>query len=342
MIISRTALRISFFGGGTDYPAWLKHRPGAVLATTIDKYIYVTCRYLPPIFPHKVRVSYSKTEHVTEIDQIEHPSVRECLRYLGLSSVEIHTDADLPARTGLGSSSAFTVGLLNVLHAHQGSLVTKAQLANEPMHVEQNMIGENVGCQDQVLAAHGGLCRIEFSFSGGPGFQITPIPLSRQRLDEFQQHLMLFYTGIARVASEIVVEQLRNMESKEKELLQMYGLVGEGLGVLASGRSLKDFGRLLHEGWLLKRSLSSRLSNGHIDEAYAAARQAGALGGKLLGAGGGGFLLLFAEKGCQPRIREALSRLPCVPVQLESLGSHLIFYQPNYQQADMVRWQTAG
>ena len=336
MIISRTALRISFFGGGTDYPAWLQYHPGAVLATTIDKYIYVTCRHLPPIFRHKIRVSYSQLEHAAGIDQVEHPSVRECLRYLGISNVEIHTDADLPARTGLGSSSAFTVGLLNVLHAHQGTLVTKTQLATEAIHVEQNMIGENVGCQDQVLAAHGGLNRIDFN--GGSRFQITPIPLTRRRMEEFQQHLMLFYTGISRVASEIVVEQLQKIETKEKELMEMCRLVDDGVHILASDQSWKEFGNLLHETWLLKRSLSSKLSNAEIDEAYAVGRRLGAYGGKLLGAGGGGFLLLFAEVGCQPRIREGLALLPYVPVRLESSGSHLIFYQPNYQQAGSAPW----
>lgn len=329
MIISRTPLRISFFGGGTDYPSWFKHHPGAVLATTINKYIYVTCRYLPPFFPHTIRVSYSKTEHTTQIDQIEHPSVRECLRFMGIqSNLEIHTDADLPARTGLGSSSTFTVGLLNALHAYKGNMVSKAQLAQEAIHVEQNLIRENVGCQDQVLASHGGLNRIDFNCRSG--FQVAPIPVPTDRLEEFQHHLLLFYTGRSRTASEIVAEQLRNMREKEKELTEMYNMVDEGIRILTSTDSLNAFGNLLHESWMLKRSLSSKVSGVEIDEAYTTARRLGAYGGKLLGAGGGGFLLIFAQAACQSKIRDALSRFPCVPVHLESVGSQLVFYQSNY------------
>lgn len=331
MIISRTPLRISFFGGGTDYPTWFKHHLGAVLATTIDKYIYVTCRYLPPFFSHTIRVSYSKTEHSTRLDHIEHPSVRECLRFMGITSnVEIHTDADLPARTGLGSSSAFTVGLLNALHAYKGSLAVKAQLAREAIYVEQEVIRERVGCQDQILAAHGGLDRIDFN--SGSAFQIAPIPLTRERLEEFQQHLMLFYTGRPRIASEIVIEQLERTKEKEKELTAMHAMVDEGVQLLTSSSSFKEFGNLLHESWTLKRSLSSRVSTTEIDEACVIARRLGAYGGKLLGAGGGGFLLIFADHACQGKIREALSPFPYVPVALESTGSQLIFYQPNYQQ----------
>ncbi|MBI3895983.1 MAG: kinase [Acidobacteria bacterium] len=330
MIISRTPLRISFFGGGTDYPLWFHSHRGAVLATTIDKYIYVSCRYLPPFFDHRVRISYSKTELANSASEIEHPSVRECMRFLGVeSNAEIHTDADLPARTGLGSSSSFTVGLLHTLHAHKGQLATKMQLAQEAIHVEQELIGENVGCQDQILAAFGGLNRIEFK--GKTEHSVAPIPLPSERLAQFEQHLMLFYTGISRMASAIVAEQLSRLEEKEKELGEMYRLVEDGVKELTANNSLSSFGKLLHESWMLKRSLSSQITNPLVDEAYAVGHSMGAYGGKLLGAGGGGFLLLFADPACQPRIRERLSKLLYVPVALESTGSQIIFYQPGYQ-----------
>jgi len=342
MIISRNPLRISFIGGGTDYPRWFESRPGAVLATTIDKHIYVSCRYLPPFFDHRIRLSYSKIERANCPSEVEHPSIRECLRFLGVeSNVEIHTDSDLPARTGLGSSSSFTVGLLNALHAYKGQLLTKMQLAREAIHVEQDMIGENVGCQDQILAAFGGLVRI--GFNHGSDYTVTPIPLTQERLRQFEQHLMLFYTGIARTASLVVEEQLSRIEEEEKELTQMYQMVDEGVSELTGNGSLHKFGELLHEGWMLKRSLSSKITNAVIDQAYSAGRQSGAYGGKLLGAGGGGFLLLFADPACQPRIREILSGLLYVPVALEPTGSRIILYEPGYSASngEMARTQTA-
>ncbi len=341
MIISRTPLRISFLGGGTDYPTWFESHPGAVLATTVDKYIYVSCRYLPPFFDHSIRVSYSKMERANRVDEIEHPSVRTCLRFLGIeSNVEIHTDADLPARTGLGSSSSFTVGLLHALHAYKGQLVTKMQLAQEAIHVEQNLIRENVGCQDQILASFGGLNRIDFN--GQPTPVVAPVPLTQRRLDDFEQHLMLFYTGIARMASEIAGEQLRRIPEREPELLEIYRLVGEATNLLTGNGSLKEFGKLLHEYWVLKKALSSRISTSSIDEAYALARRNGAYGGKLLGAGGGGFLLIFADPDCQRRIREALRALLYVPVKLESTGSQIIVYQPNHPNRDGITNHARG
>ncbi len=332
MIITRTPLRVSFFGGGTDYPAWFREHAGAVLATTLNKYIYVSCRYLPPFFDHTVRISYSKMEHVCTVDAIDHPAVRESLRFMGIeSNVEIHTDADLPARTGLGSSSAFTVGLLNALHAFRGEMVTRQRLAEEAAYVEQNMIRENVGCQDQVLTAYGGLNRVEFS---GESICVRPVPLAQARLKSFEQHMMLFFTRITRSASQIAAEQLERLAANGKSLEEIYRMVDEGSRLLTSNGGWREFGELLHESWMLKRSLSSSVTTPDVDRAYAAARQAGAYGGKLLGAGGGGFLLICADPSCQPRIRAALEGLLYVPMKFESTGSQVIFYQPSHAADD--------
>ncbi|NTV30120.1 MAG: kinase [Candidatus Omnitrophica bacterium] len=327
MIISRTPFRISFFGGGTDYPAWFKDSPGAVLATTIDKYCYITARYLPPFFEHRSRIIYSKMEHVHTIDEIDHPSVREVLRFLKIEEgVEIHHDGDLPARAGLGSSSAFTVGLLNSLYALKGFMPTKEQLAKEAIHIEQDMIGENVGCQDQMLAAHGGFNYIEF---GGDGhLNIRKVTLSSARLDEFQKHAMLFFTGFSRTASEIAAHQIKNMPKRKKELREMYRMVNTALEILSAGK-WDAFGQLLHENWQLKRSLSDKISTSHIDKIYDKALKAGALGGKILGAGGGGFILIFAEPDRKDSVRYALRDLLEIPFRFENRGTQIIFYQPD-------------
>ena len=326
MIISRTPFRISFFGGGTDYPQWFKDHPGAVLSTTIDKYCYITARYLPPFFEHRSRIIYSKMEHVHGVDEINHPAVRETLRFLDLSSgLEIHHDGDLPARTGLGSSSAFTVGLLNALYALKGVMPTKTRLAEEAIHIEQDMIKESVGCQDQVAAAQGGLNHIEF---GGPGhLSVNKVTISRDNLVTLQNHMMLFFTGISRISSEIAVHQVQNIPRLTRELKTMHGYVAEALAYL-NAADFKGFGKLLHESWLCKRSLSDKITTALIDDVYARALQAGALGGKILGAGGGGFLLIYAEPDKKPAVREALAGLLEVPFRFETLGSQIIFYQP--------------
>jgi D-glycero-alpha-D-manno-heptose-7-phosphate kinase len=327
MIISRTPFRVSFFGGGTDYPLWFKDHPGAVLATTIDKYCYITARYLPPFFEHRSRIIYSQMEHVKNIDEIDHPSVRETLRFLKIDEgVEIHHDGDLPARAGLGSSSSFTVGLLNSLYALKGVMSTKDQLAREAIHIEQNMIKENVGCQDQVLAAHGGFNYIEF---GGEGhLNQRRVTLPKETVSALQDHLMLCFTGFSRTASEIAQHQIANIPKKTKELYAMYGFVKEALRLLNEAK-LVEFGRLLHESWLLKRSLSDKISTSYVDELYDKALKAGALGGKLLGAGGGGFILLFVEPDKKAAVRAAIGSPLEIPFRFENLGSQIIFYQPN-------------
>jgi D-glycero-alpha-D-manno-heptose-7-phosphate kinase len=327
MIISRTPFRISFFGGGTDYPGWFKDHAGAVLATTIDKYCYITARYLPPFFDHRSRIIYSKMEHVKGIDEIDHPAVRETLRFLDIhKGIEIHHDGDLPARTGLGSSSSFTVGLLHALHALKGVMPSKDQLAREAIHIEQDMIRENVGSQDQVLAAYGGFNHIEFGAGGQ--LQVRKVTLDGKVLADLQDHMMIFYTGLSRTASEIAAHQVANIPCRTRELTAIHEMTGTALKYLNNG-DLNGFGRLLNEGWQLKRSLSEKITTPEVDDIYARAIGAGALGGKLLGAGGGGFVLLYAEPDRKAPVRKALEGLLEIPFKFENLGTQIIFYQPN-------------
>lgn len=327
MIISKTPYRISFFGGGTDYPAWYRENKGQVLATAIDKYCYITCRYLPPFFDHKYRIVYSKIEDVRRVPEIKHPSVRACLQFMKVrEGVEIHHDGDLPARSGLGSSSSFTVGLLNALHALHGRVASPARLAADAIHVEQAMLKENVGAQDQVMAAHGG-CNI-VTFGARNHLHVRPLTVLPGRLELLQSHLMLFFTGISRTASEIAAAQIRKTPEKARELGQMCSMVDSAVEIMHRNGDIRDFGRLLHESWLLKRSLTDKISTPEIDGAYAAARKAGALGGKVLGAGGGGFMLFFAPPEKQPAVRRSLRRLLHVPFKFEHSGSTIIFYRP--------------
>lgn len=327
MIISRTPFRISFFGGGTDYPVWYREHGGAVLATTIDKYCYISCRYLPPFFEYKSRVAYSKIETVKSNGDIEHPAVRGVLSYLKIEDgVEIHHDGDLPARTGLGSSSAFSVGLLHALYALKQTMPTKMQLVKEAIHIERDILRESVGCQDQAITVHGGLCQIKFS--PDDAISVTPVIVSRQRLLDLQAHLLLYFTGFSRMASEIAKEQIEQTKDRKSELSAMFQLVSEGISVLASDSDLTSFGRLLHEGWTLKRSLTSKISSAEIDRIYDVARKAGCIGGKLLGAGGGGFMLLFARPEDHPRVRRALNQFLCVPFRFEANGTQIMLYDP--------------
>ena len=324
MIISKTPFRISFFGGGTDYPGWYRENPGAVIATTINKYCYLNVRHLPPFFDYKTRILYSKVEHVNAPDEIQHPSVRATLKFLGLADgLEIHHDADLPARTGLGSSSTFTVGLLHALYALKGQMVSKMKLALEAIHIEQELLKEAVGAQDQVLAAVGGFNRIDFR--GDAPIQISPILVGRQRLNELTSHLMLFFTGFTRIAGEIAREQVEGIKSHKRDLQVMYHMVEEAEKIL-NGGPIEEFGKLLHEGWTIKRGLSSRVSTSAIDGIYDTARKAGAAGGKLLGAGGGGFMLIFAAPDRQAAVKDALKELLHVPFGFETLGSQIIHY----------------
>ncbi len=327
MIISRTPFRVSFFGGGTDYPGWFENHAGAVLATTIDKYCYISCRYLPPFFDHASRIIYSRMEHVKKISDIQHPAVREILQFLKIrQGVEIHHDGDLPARTGLGSSSSFTVGLLNSLYAMKGVMLTKERLAKEAIYIEREKCGDHVGCQDQMLAAYGGFNLIEFG--GRTHLQVRRVTIPEDKLRFLQDHLMLYFTGFSRTASEIAKHQIENIPRKKNDLNVMYKMVFQALDIL-NGKNLLPFGKLLHESWKIKRQLSDKVSTPFIDEIYDAALRAGAVGGKLLGAGGGGFVLLFVPPSRQSKVREKLKKLLYVPFRFEDLGSQIIFYQPN-------------
>lgn len=326
MIISRTPFRISFFGGGSDYPAWYRVHGGTVLATTINKYCYISCRYLPPFFEHRMRMVYSKIESCQTVDEIQHPAIREVLRYLDVDrGVEIHHDGDLPARTGLGSSSSFTVGLLHAIHALKGCMPNRQQLAQEGIYIEQERLKETVGSQDQVLAAYGGFNHIVFSPNGA--ISVKPITLSMQRIQELNSHLMLFFTGIKRTASNIAETYVKNVKSKDQQMRLICQMVDEGVAILNDGQNITRFGKLLHEGWKAKRSLSPVVSNSHIEEIYEQAISAGAIGGKLIGAGGGGFMLVFVNPPDQPKVRERLKGLIHVPFQFEFSGSQIIFFE---------------
>jgi len=329
MVITKTPFRISFFGGGTDYPGWYRSFGGAVLATTIDKYCYITCRNLPPFFEHKHRIVYSRIENVTRIDEIEHPAVRGVLDWMNtVQGLEIHHDGDLPARSGLGSSSAFTVGLISALKAMRGELVTKHQLASDAIFVEQNLLKENVGSQDQISAAFGGFNKI--TFNKDDSFDVAPITIGVNRREELRSHLLLCFTGFSRIADVIAKSKINNLANREAELTCMGQMVDEAIKILLNNNlPIEEFGNLLDLSWKYKRSLSDQVSTPEIDEIYEAAKQAGAIGGKILGAGGGGFMLLFAKPEKHAVIRERLKKLVHVEFDFDRAGSRIALYQPD-------------
>jgi D-glycero-alpha-D-manno-heptose-7-phosphate kinase len=327
MIIARAPFRVSFFGGGTDYPGWFSKHRGAVLGTTIDKYCWITLRYLPPFFKYTGRIVYSETEMFNDVSEIKHPVVREGLKFLGpMKGIELHHDGDLPAKTGLGSSSSFSVCFLHALHALHGRMPTKLQLTHEAIHLERDLLKENVGCQDQTLAAFGGFQRIDFDLDGG--IRLTPVTLLAERLERLQAHLILLFTGFSRHASEAAAAQVRSLGEREREMKAIYGMVEQGLEILSGDGDLRAFGELLHDAWMIKRTLTDQISTPQIDRIYEQARAAGAIGGKLLGAGGGGFLLLFVRPGDQSRVLGALDDYLHVPFRFERQGSQIIHYEP--------------
>ena len=325
MIITRTPFRISFFGGGTDIPAWYRENGGAVLSTTIDKYCYISCRGLPPFFDHRHRLVYSKQELINDITEIIHPAIRETFRFMNISEgLEIHHNGDLPAKSGLGSSSSFTVGLLHALYALKGKMIAKRRLALEAIHIEQEMIKEHVGSQDQVAVAFGGLNKIVFS--GQHNIEVNPIILSKSRFQQFQDHLMLFFTGFSRLASEIEEDKIKQISNKKTELSSLYNMVEDAIDILNGEGDIVDFGKLLHESWRLKKSLSDKVSTSHIDDIYETGIKNGAIGGKLLGAGGGGFILFFVKPEDQSKLRQALGHLLHVPFRFDTTGSQIVYY----------------
>lgn len=330
MIISRTPYRISFLGGGTDYPPWYEKHGGAVLGTTIDKYCYIFIRELPPFFAHKHRVAYSQIELVRDYREIVHPAVRAVLQETGhdqQQGLEIQHMGDLPARSGLGSSSSFTVGLLNAIAALNGRMSSPEQLAKEAIRIEQSVMKENVGSQDQVWAAMGGLGTITFHTNGG--FDYRPLIMTSERLEALNNCMMLFYSGQSRFASKVAKEKIDNLSKREAQLHTMREFVDEGEAILQKpNRSLDDLGRLLHESWKLKKQLSSGVTTSRVDEIYEAGRDAGAIGGKLLGAGGGGFVLFYARPEVQGEIRWRLKDLTEVKININSQGSTIVLYNP--------------
>ena len=328
MIISKTPFRISFFGGGTDYPDWYLKEGGAVLSTTIDKYCYISCRYLPPFFGIKHRIVWSRVETVSSIDEIYHPAVREGLKFLGFNDTkgfEIHHQGDLPARAGMGSSSAFAVGLIKALTALQGKLIGKQELALKAIELEHDILKENVGSQDQVAVAYGGFNLIYFCADGS--IRVEPVTVSPARLRSLEQNLLMFYTGTSRTASNIAAGIIANLSEKRKNLLEMRQLVDQALDILNSDKSLDHFGALLHETWLRKRKLSAEVSNSIIDTIYETAIKNGALGGKLLGAGSSGFMIFYTPQNKQEKVIKALANYLRVPFHFENEGSQIIYYK---------------
>lgn len=329
MIISRTPFRISLFGGGTDYPTWVREHGGAVIGAAIDKYCYLTVRRLPPFFEHKSRIVYSQIELIREIDEIQHPAVRGILGHMGVTEgLEIHHDADLPARSGLGSSSSFTVGLLNALYALNSRMVPKRELAAEAIHVEQNVLKENVGSQDQLWAAYGGLNRIEFH--PDESFTVSPLIISRERRNELMNSIMLCFTGFSRFATDFAHDQIKNIKARQAQLHRMRKMVDEAEAILSNPKiPIIEIGKLLHESWRLKRELADSVSNSQIDEIYEAGRSAGAVGGKLLGAGGGGFMIFFVDPEHRERVKERLDKLIHVSTDIDEDGTKIVLFQPN-------------
>lgn len=325
MIITQTPFRMSFFGGGTDLPGFYREHGGAVISTTFDKYCYVNVRHLPRFFEYTTELSYSRIERVTRIEDIEHPAVREAMKMLDMHEIRLTYEADLPARSGLGTSSSFAVGMLNAFYALKGKYADRKKLADDAIYLERVLCNESGGLQDQIAASYGGFNRIDFS---ADGYSVSPVIISPQRKQKLNDSLMLFFTGFSRFSSEIQTSTTGAVKSKTKELLEMLELVDEAQKVLTSNGDLNDFGRLLDHTWKLKRGITSKISTDSIDALYQKAVDAGALGGKLLGAGGGGFLLFYVEEDRREAVRKALADLLYVPFAFENDGTRVIYYIP--------------
>lgn len=326
MIIAKAPFRMSFFGGGTDYQPFFQENGGSVLSTTFDKYVYVTVRHLPPFFDYSTQLTYSKIELVKRVEELEHPLVRNAMKYLDMHDLRISYDADLPARSGLGSSSSFAAALLLSFHALKGHYISPQKLALESIHLERVLCNESGGWQDQIATCYGGLNRINFK---GNSFDVQPIIISKERKEQLNKNLMLFFTGFTRISSNIAKAQEKSVHEKHQELLQLLSLVDEAEAVLESKHGdLDEFGRLLHHTWELKRGITNQVSTSELDMIYEKARQAGALGGKLLGAGGGGFFVFYVPKERQPAVQAALNKLLYVPFEFEDEGARILHYKP--------------
>ncbi|MFA6857376.1 MAG: GHMP kinase [Treponema sp.] len=326
MIITQTPFRMSFFGGGTDFSGFYNEHGGAVLSTTFDKYCYVTVRHLPRFFDYKTHLTYSKTEYVNSYEEIEHPAIRNAMQWLDMHEIRLTYESDLPARSGLGTSSSFAVGMLEAFYALKGQYADKRKLADDAIYLERTLCAEAGGVQDQIAASFGGFNRINFS---AEGYTVNPVIIAPERKKLLNDRLMLFFTGFSRFSSDIQKNTEKSMKDKTQQLIQMYELVDKAEQVLVNkDADLDDFGRLLDYTWHLKRGISSGISTGSIDEQYETAMKAGALGGKLLGAGGGGFLLFYVPSEKQATVRTALKDLLYVPFKFENDGTKIIFYNP--------------
>lgn len=331
MIITKTPFRMSFFGGGTDMEDYFTKHGGAVLSTTFDKYCYVNVRHLPRFFDYSTELSYSKTERVTEVDDIKHPAIRNAMKMLDMHEIRLTYEADLPARSGLGTSSSFAVGMLNAFYALKGKYADKKKLADEAIHLERVLCQEAGGWQDQIAASFGGFNRINF---GPDGYEVLPIIISLERKKQLNDNLMMFFTGFTRFSSDVQKANNISAEEKKVQLKQMYELVDEAEQILVDkDRSLDDFGRLLDYTWKLKKQTGSSVSTDNIDILYQKGIEAGALGGKLLGAGGGGFLLFYVQKEKQEAVKEAMKDLMHIPFEFENGGTRVIHYSPETWEA---------
>jgi len=330
MVISRTPFRMSFFGGGTDYPAWYLKEGGSVLSATINKYCYITCRRLPPFFGTKHRIVWSHIEVANSHSEILHPAVREGLRYLEFDpneGLELHHQGDLPARSGIGSSSSFSVGMIHALLGYRGKMISKKELALKAIHLEQNVLKECVGCQDQLAVAYGGINRFNLFQNGD--IQRHPVVLDEQKRSDLESRLMLFYLGTNRLGSELAARMVANMSTKSAVLHRMGEMVEEANRILHNGKSLDCFGELLHEAWMLKQSLAQGITTPEVQAAYETARAHGAIGGKLMGAGGTGFMYFYVPPEKQEAVRQALKHFLHVPFNFEREGSTIIHYDQN-------------
>jgi len=326
MVITQTPFRMSFFGGGTDFPDFYNEHGGAAISTTMDKHCWVTVRHLPPFFEYKTHLTYSKIEGVNSYDEIKHPAIRECMRHMDMHEIRLTYDADLPAQSGLGTSSSFAVGMINAFYCLKGKYADKRKLADDAIHLERVLCNEAGGIQDQIAAAFGGLNKIIFR---SDGYTVDPIIISNERKEELNENLMLMFTGFSRFSSDVQQSTMRAIKDKAGELREILSLVGEAEKILTDKQSdLNEFGRLLDYTWKLKRGITTSVSTNEIDELYDIAKAAGASGGKLLGAGGGGFLLLYVEKEKQTAVKKALSRLLHVPFRFESEGARVIHFAP--------------
>lgn len=335
MIITKTPFRMSFFGGGTDMPAFFNEHGGAVLSTTFDKYCYVTVRHLPPFFDYTSELVYSRIERVDSIEKIEHPLVRNCIKFLDMHELRVNYESDLPARTGLGTSSSFAVGLLNAFYALKGKHASKKQLADEAIYVERELCKESGGWQDQIAAAFGGFNRIDFKDNG---YKVSPIIISPGRKQRLNDNLLLFFTGFSRFSSEIQKSTEAAIKDKTAQLREMLALVNEAQEVLVNDQSdLDDFGRLLDTTWRLKRQTGAKISTGSIDELYEKGIKAGALGGKLLGAGGGGFLVFYVQPEKRQAVLAAMRDLLHVPFAFENGGTQVLYNAPEFYNVENRR-----